>query len=129
MDGRIGLLRCRFKLVGGDQAALRGALERIDRRRVTKAWERGLEAVFGTDPTVYAVRRVSARLSTQVSDGMDGAELARRLGEGLAGAVVRAIADDPSDGSNVIRFDDQADYVARFLVDLLDGRAWSRWCY
>ncbi len=56
---------------------------------------------------------------------LDDVSLARAWGEGVARAVVGGLGDT----RNVRRFENQADYVATFIADLLAGRAWAQWYY
>jgi hypothetical protein len=116
--------------VGGYGAA--GAVRRLDRLAgggVLDACGEALEAAFADDPAVYVVKSVRGRAWLGPLDGREDAELARRWGAHLATAVTRTIERDRGDGANVVRFEDQAEYVVRFVVDLVGGEAWSRWFY
>jgi hypothetical protein len=127
MDGHIGRLRCRFRLHGAGAGLPAGG--RVDKERLAASWELAMDTMLGADPAVYVVRRAAAGLAVPAGLGSGPADLADLLGRRLAEAVARTIADDPGDGANLVRFDDQADYLARFITDLLDGRAWSVWFY
>jgi hypothetical protein len=130
VTGRIGELRCRYRLVGDRQpaAATTRRLDTLVREEVAPALAAALELELGDDPAVYVLRHVTTpAVWHQAQIGSDVA-LARGLGERLAGSVLQAIAD-PGDAANLVRFDDQAGYVAHFLADLLDGVAWDRWYY
>jgi hypothetical protein len=130
VNGRVGELRCRYRLVG-DRPPVAATTRRLDtlvREEVAPALAAALERELGDDPAVYVLRHVTTTAAWhQAQTGSDGA-LGRGLGERLAGSVLRALAN-PGDPGNLVRFDDQADYVAYFLGDLLDGVAWDRWYY
>jgi hypothetical protein len=129
MDGVVQHLRCRY-LVAGDRApaGVRARLDEVARQAVERAWDGALDRALAHDPSVYVLRRVTASYHWD-PDRPAGARLAEAWGDSLAAAVTRTIAADPSDGSNLVRFDDQIDYLAHFVVDLVDGAAWSRWFY
>ena len=55
--------------------------------------------------------------------------LADRWAETVCGAVVRVIAHDAGDCANLVRFEDESDYVVHFIADVLAGRAWDCWYY
>lgn len=132
MDGRIGHLRSRYRVVGGaagSRAALTARLERIVRERLADSLDAALGSAFEGDEAVYVLRRVRAGALLQAGDGATDAGLAHAWGERLAGAVVRAVARDEGDGANLVRFDDQADYVAHFIAAVLAGGAWGRWYF
>ena len=130
MNGRVGELRCRYRLVGDRQpaAATTRRLDTLVRDEVAPALAAALERELGDDPAVYVLRHVTTAAAWHQAQIRSPAELGRHLGERLAGSVLHAIAD-PDDAANLIRFDDQAGYVAHFLADLLDGVAWDRWYY
>ncbi len=134
MDGHIGRLHCRYKVIGPPGSIhLAERLDRVVRRQLAASLEQALDQGLGDDPTVYVLRRIDARLSLNVERGQADDLLARRWSEGLAGAVVRGIASgiacDSGDGANLVRFAGQAEYVASFVVDLLRDRAWDCWYY
>jgi hypothetical protein len=133
MEGHIRHLHCRFRVLAGRESAAAEAtrLEFAARQHLAEAFESALEQAFGDDPAVYVLRHVDCRLNLVCSSEVSEAEITRRWGEGLAGAVVRRLAAEPDEDEDSawVRFDDQADYVAHFVADLLAGRAWERWFY
>ena len=131
MNGRVGKLTCRYRCHGDlvAAAALAARLDRVMAEQLPAALEGNLEHVFGRDPTVYVLRRVDARRVLPVSSKVTDQRLAARWGERMAGDVARQIARAGADAGNLVRFDDEADFVASFVVDLLEGRAWARWFY
>ena len=131
MDGRIGHLHCCYRAFHDHDAAdtMIDRLEQLASTHVLEAYSQALDQVFGDDPTVYILRH--ARFSFALLMGGTPADfrLGQVWGEKMAGAVVRAIAGDHESGQNLIRFTNQADYVAHFVIDLLAGRAWEHWFY
>jgi hypothetical protein len=130
MDGRIGQLnyRCRVNGAPASTGALQARLARVAREQVTQAYAAALEHALGDDPAVYVLRRVNARLALMLSADTADHRVAQRMGERMAGAIVRSIAREP-EGENLVRFNDQADYVAHFIIDLLADQAWHHWFY
>jgi len=78
------------------------------------------------DPSLWLIRRL--KVSLDVSAGWARESLARawvaQIGRWLE-ATLRAGADS----ENVVWFPDRAAYLGRFLVDVAEGRAWSKWYY
>jgi hypothetical protein len=131
VEARVGRLHCRYRVPPGDgglAASAVAALDRVAHERVAPALEESLERALGDDPSVYVLRRVDAGLLLAAGGAPEQA-VGRRLGVQLATAIVRRIATDAGDGSNLVRFENGADYVASFLRDLLSGRAWEQWFY
>lgn len=129
MESRIGHWHCRYRPVAAPPASA-AAVERIERAvrpRVAEAYAAALDCVFEDDPAVYVLRRVNVRLALNAAGSEEG--LAREWGQRLGAAVVRGVASGADGGGNLARFDDEADYVAHFISDLLDGLAWERWYY
>ena len=83
-----------------------------------------LDRALQDDRSVFVVRRVRCELTV---GGMTRAEIARRAATRFAQSIARAIFDGESD--NVIRFDSEGAYLARFVTDLLHGAAWGQWYY
>jgi hypothetical protein len=130
MDARIGHLRNRFRVVGaGARAAATARLERVVRDQLAAGFGDALAPTFEGDEAVYVLRRVRAGVVLTAGDGATDAGLARAWGERMAGAVVRAVARDEGDGANLVRFEDQADYVSHFIAAVLGGEAWGRWYF
>src|SRR5215213_4803618 len=116
MEGRIGRLHCRYRVLGTAQGAARlpPRLDQLVRDEVAGHQAEALATALGDDPTVYVLRRVEARPLVLMTGGDGDPRLAQRWGERLAGAVVHTIAHDAGDRANLVRFADQADYVAAF---------------
>jgi hypothetical protein len=131
MDGRIGQLHCRYRVLGERAAAPRisARLERVAREELLRSYETALHDAFGDDPAVIVVRQVDAGWVLSLDQVPTDAQLAQHWGRQLAGSVVRRVATARDDAAAVVRFENQADYVAHFLADLPGERAWGRWFY
>jgi hypothetical protein len=131
VDGHIAHLNCRYRVIGPRDAAgaVADRLDRVAREQVAEALSDALDQALGDDPTVYVLRRVDCSLWLNLTEGLTDTHQARRWGARLAGATVRAIANANGDGTTLVRFADQADYVAHFAADLAQDRAWERWFY
>ena len=141
MDGRIGQLNCRYRVPSGQVGAtgLTTRLNRVARENLAECYGQALDQALGGDPAVYVVRQIETRLAMILDGQASDAAIAERWGICLAAAVARAIASRETGhgyplgkndaGAEVLRFADQADYVAHFVLDLLDNVAWDRWFY
>lgn len=131
MDGRIGRLHSHYRVVSaqGRASGLASRLDRIMHGPLIKSYEHALDEAFRGDESVYVLRRVEMKTTLMVTESTTDSGLAQRWGERLAGAVVRAVAGKAVEGATFVRFDNQADYVAHFIVALLSGRAWEQWFY
>lgn len=97
--------------------------------RVTRAVEGELPQAcaqalgsLGDGDAVIRIREISLRLATD-ADAVRGGALPGQWARVLAEAVREAIESSPG----AVRFDSPLDYLAAFLRDLSDGRAWGRW--
>lgn len=99
------------------------------RARVADVYEAALDRAFGDDPAVYVLRRVHTELTITNPSLAGEAAMARQWAAKTCAAVVTTVTRNGHDSSMVMRFDDTPDFVAHFLADLLDGRAWDRWYY
>jgi len=63
MDGRIGRLNLRCKILGASQnaGALQARLERVARQQLAAEYEAAIGSALGDDPSVYVLRKVNAR--------------------------------------------------------------------
>ncbi|HKQ04343.1 MAG TPA: hypothetical protein VJ464_04370 [Blastocatellia bacterium] len=131
MEPRIGHWHCRYRLIGARQEAALAVerLERTVRPRVSAAYADALAHAFENDPAVYCLRRLNVRLVLDGAMAETEANLARRWADRLGSAVVTSIARDGDHSDNLVRFMDEPDYVAHFLLDLLNDMAWQRWYY
>lgn len=130
MDIRIAHLACQYHVVGsgaaGGSLVVQSRLDQLAGQRVMSSMEAALEQALGNDPAVYVFRRVRSSVFLNPHSRTD-AWLADRWGSRLAAALLRTLADDPGDHVNLMRFRDQADYVAHFCIALEQGTAWEDW--
>jgi hypothetical protein len=131
MEPRIGHWHCRYRLVGAqsDAALAVERLERTIRPRALEAYRNALAQALENNPAVYVLRRVNASLMLGGVNAETETTLAHKWGHLLGASVMRSIVAHDEDSGNLIRFDNEADYVAHFIVDLLDDLAWQRWYY
>lgn len=131
MEPRIGHWHCRYRLVGAQTDAAQSVerLERAIRPRVLEAYGNALTQAFENDTSVYILRRVNTNLMLGGVAAETEITLAHKWGNLLGAAVARSIATHDGDSSNLVRFEDEAEYVAHFIADLLDELAWQRWYY
>ena len=127
MDQQIGTLQCRYRLLADRSGSL--LVRRLDRIAGDGLLDRlavDLDRWFD-DETVYVVRRARA---SQVLDGRfgDDGPLTRAWAAGLARAIAEAATRAGGDG-DVVTFDSTPAFIAAFVGDLIDGRAWERWYY
>lgn len=127
MAARVGTLRCRYRVRGS--VAIPWATGRLERMARVQLPDELAAALSGldTDGAVYVVRQVHARTTIDLT-GADGA-LARSWSHDLARSVATAISTHAGDGTEVVRFDSQAQFVTAFVADLLAGTAWRRWYF
>jgi len=102
------------------------SLERVSRERIAEVCDRTFEETFQNDPSVFVVRSVHAKVAVLASHATLESRLAEQLGARLCASVVRVIAG-PSNHENVVRFENQAEFVSSFLADYVAGTAWDHW--
>ena len=131
MDGRIAHLRSHYRVVGAQVAApaVASRLDRILRAEVIKSYDDALQSALAGDESVYVLRRVKARTRIVLDADLTDAAVARLWGSHLAAAVMRTIARGEDEPGNVVRFENQADYVASFIVAVLNGTEQGQWFF
>ena len=123
---QIARLNTRYQFVGQlDQpAVVAGALDqmlqRIGRRQDTDVH------VDGNREAVYIIRRVDSRWLIDSRLLLDDRAEEAWLESSRKAVAEKVRQNDPQD---VIRFENQACYVAAFLSALMDGDAWGRWYF
>ena len=125
MESRIRHLH--YRVLAAPGARVPPGLERVARERVGEALGEALDAALGEDLGVYVLRRVRADISVDVGARPPHRLIAREWAHRLAAAITRSIAEEGDD--EVVRFADEAEFIARFAADLADGVAWERWFY
>jgi hypothetical protein len=128
MEGRIGRLHCRYCISADSALPLIARLDEVGRQALASYCARALDGVMQDNRTVWIVRSVTVPFTLNGKAVRDDTILARQWAERITIAVTREVAKG-SDAANVMRFDDQADFVAVFLSDLLRGSAWQLWYY
>lgn len=128
MQTRIGHVHIRYRVPRDSPGSTVVNLENVARERIAEACERSLADVFEDDPTVYVLRRVVSRVALLSRRQTSDAQLAEQWGQNLCRAVVRTIVHN-NDDDNLVRFENQADFVSSFLTRLAIGDAWDRWYF
>ena len=124
----IDRLECAISLPPGLEhpGAAAEQLRRVAERSLAGASAAALAHLPRGDDAVYRIRRLDIELWVD-PQAMSESEIAARWGAQLARAITAAVAGGGS--RQVVCFASALDYVRAFLVDLLAGRAWSKWYY
>ena len=134
MDSRIELWERKFRLQG---PSARQRLESLAGGAVLSAYEKALQRAFGDDPEMVLVREVKLIFTANLGT-LDEGVLARRWGEEMADAVLRAVADgevanlnssDLNRTAAVVRYSDASAHLAAFVADVAAGRSTARAWY
>lgn len=130
MVTRVGHVHIRYRVRNGSSSAALAVpvLTRVARERLHKVCDQYFSETFEQDPTVYVIRNVTTRVAVVASSINLESQLAERWGQRLCASVVRAVAARNDDG-NLVRFENQAEFVAQFLSDLSKETAWEKWYY
>lgn len=132
MDDTIRHLRCAYRSFGSDQTEATAAAARFDgivRTELADRYNTALDAVMGAQAGVYVMRNVHASTAIAAYASLSDAALADIVGRRMAVAVVSTIHRDIGDGTNLVRFASDAEFIAQFVAALADGTAWSRWFF
>lgn len=107
---------------------LRSELDELARHRVSDCCERALSELLDPgDKSVWVIDELNIDFLMDVS-AAPPEELAAFWAAQIAQSLFKTFSAGP-DGEHVIRFANRAEYLARFLRDLSDGRAWGQWYY
>lgn len=79
-----------------------------------------------SDASIWLIRQLDVELD--VNAGL-GEELVTRTWATQIARSAAVSVQAGSDGENVMGFPSRAAYLARFLADLAEGRAWGKWYY
>jgi hypothetical protein len=123
-------MRCTYWVPSGHPSpeSVRARLDPLLAERVPTACARLLRDQWDEDdPSIWYVRNVEVELDLDM-DVADDERLARAWAESLAAALMRRMAAG-TDRDDMVRFPDAASYLAQFVADLADGRAWDHWYY
>jgi len=128
MDGTIGRLHCKYRIVGGSTlAAVQARLDDMLSSAVAGVTDHSLDSALGGEPTVYVLRCVRIKALVHTHGSVATRPAAEHLGRQFACAIVKAVA--LGNPENCITFRNQAEYVACFLRDLFRGSAHQNWIY
>jgi hypothetical protein len=103
---------------------LRERLDDVVLRRLPDALEDSLGGWEQHNPGLWFIRNLD--LSLDINAGWDDELIAHCWAESIARTLNRITLE--TDG-NSLHFANQAEYLARFLIDLADGHAWQQWYY
>jgi hypothetical protein len=133
MDTTVGAFNCEYRAAGAATTPGPTELEHDLRSHFAPAFADGIRLALGSDRTVYVVRRVDCEL-TLLGEGRGLPDLTRRMAGAATNAVLRTLSEAaggsaPSPGEEVVAFADEAEFLAQFIVDLLEDKARSLWYY
>lgn len=126
----IGRLNCTYLIPDAHPApeALRHRLDTVSQAELRSNLGQFLQSILDTnDPSIWLIRRLDTELTLEaeaVDDGGLAASWARQLALAIARTVWRG-----EEGDSVVRYSDRATYLARFAIDVAQGRAWGKWYY
>jgi hypothetical protein len=79
------------------------------------------------DPAVWRIRKLDVDFSLQ--GGLSPSDdVAQNWGQRMA-TDIHSVLDQEKQGDSVLRFPNGAAFVAQFVFDLVEGRAWEKWYY
>jgi hypothetical protein len=125
---RIGRIRLHYHLPRRHPAPeqLRADLDALVARRLAGECDRLCSSVWPDhDDSLWFIRRLSVNLT--LSTGRDLEAQVRKLAAEIARALARALHG--GQGEEVVCFKQHKEFVAQFLIDLVQQRAWSKWYY
>ena len=102
-------------------------LDEIVKKQIGDVLAIALQAwVANSDSSFWLIRHLNLELAVNMDSEPE--HLARIWATQITRSLALTIQGG-SDGENVLWFPNRAAYLARFLIDVADGRAWSKWCY
>jgi hypothetical protein len=129
MQTRVGQVRIRYRVPAGQlSSATLTSLQSVARQKIADACDSALEEVFADDPTVYVLRKVNSRVAVLAGRKTSETNLAEQWGRNLCTSVVKAIVRNDDD-ENLVRFENQSDFISSFLTRLVSGNAWDLWYF
>jgi hypothetical protein len=117
------LTRCRSSRLSGLNAAM---VDRIARGPFLQACSRELEGL--RDPELCRIRRLDVRLTIGRGD-ISEARLASLWAAAFARSLRQALTRPDARSTEIVRSRSRADWLARWIADLIAGTARSRWEY
>lgn len=79
------------------------------------------------DDSIWFVRRLEFAADVNAAWGRE--QIARSMTQQTARSLSAVLSEDAIDGENILRFPNRAAYLAHFLMDLTEDRAWAKWYY
>lgn len=108
-------------------AALKDRLDEAFTKSVAEALASSASRLFGdSDESIWLVRRLDVSVDVNAEWGRE--HIAAAWAAEVARTLARDLRED-ADAHNCIRFPTRAAYLASFLRDLAESRAWGKWYY
>jgi hypothetical protein len=118
-------------LVPANYAAPQDLQQRLDRvvaERLAEDCSSCLEQFLKSDdPAVWRIRNLAVNVFLE-APRFDPDDIARNWGRRLA-ANIHSIVEQAEQSDAVLRFQNKAAFVAQFVFDLAERRAWTKWYY
>lgn len=118
-------------LIPGDYGAPQDLQQRLDSvvaARLAEDCGSCLEQFLNAaDPAVWRIRNLALNFSLQTGFSHPD-EVARNWGRRLA-SDIQSIVESAKQSDSVLRFPNSAAFLAQFVFDLAEGRAWEKWYY
>jgi hypothetical protein len=117
-----------YHCMQGQEAGLRvrDRLDTVLRRSIGKHIETLCAPLLQADDgVIWLVRRLE--IDCILNTAWDGEHIARVWAKQVVSALAAELA--AGGGEDVLRFENEAAYLARFVSDLANGNAWGKWYY
>lgn len=105
---------------------IRAQLDHVARAELVASLRASVRNVAQDDPSLWFVRKME--VSVAVNAAWNHEQIADAWSERIQTAVQSTISRG-EETETVVRFGDEAEYLRRFLLDLVHGTAWSKWYY
>lgn len=131
MNGSISHLHNRYRTIGnnGYEGIIANRLNHICLEKLPILLASFLDHAFGDNQTVYILRQVNIHLALQVNKNDTDSMIARHWSKPIMQGIVEIITRSGQEGMDWVRFDNQAAFIAQFMIDLLNGRSHRFWFY
>lgn len=129
MDLNIGNFSSHYRMSGGsgEPFVLQSELDGIVQQELCQALHEALASF--DDPAVYVIREMHTALTLPWHPDQTDKELAGCWADQMAKAILSQIHSGQLDDGQCVKFEDHAEYVAHFMIDLIEGHAINRWYY
>lgn len=121
--------RCTYHVPKGERNphTLKKRLDLIVAETLPEKLDGFFSFLFRDDASLVFIKNIKIDFSIKIAQ-LDEKEIAEFWAKRIASSVKKTLAgSDPK--NNWIRFADESDYLASFMVDLLSGVAWQKWYY